>query len=133
MKIEVSNGEILDKLTILYLKAAFINDKDKLVNVRKEIEELRPIAQDLFQEYGEELRKLYDQLGEVNHQLWRFEDDIRHYEKEKDFGKSFVSTARAVYYTNDRRSDYKKEINILTNSGLVEEKSYEKYDDSRGE
>ena len=117
MKIEVSNGEILDKLTILYLKAAFINDKDKLVNVRKEIEELR---------------KLYDQLGEVNHQLWRIEDDIRHYEKEKDFGKSFVSTARAVYYTNDRRSDYKKEINILTNSGLVEEKSYEKYDDSRG-
>ena len=59
------------KLTILYLKAAFINDKDKLVNVRKEIEGLRPIAQDLFQEYGEELRKLYDQLGEVNHQLWR--------------------------------------------------------------
>ena len=127
MKIEVSNGEILDKLTILYLKVAFIKDKDKLVNVRKEVEELRPIAQDLFQEYGEELRKLYDKLGEVNHRLWKIEDNIRECERSQDFSNEFIKLARAVYFTNDERSDIKKQINILTKSGLIEEKSYEDY------
>lgn len=125
MKIEVSNGEILDKLNILYLKAAFISDKDKLVNIRKEIEELRPISQDLFLKYGEELRKLYTQLCECNKDLWKIEDDIRQCEKDKDFSETFVALARAVYITNDRRSDYKKKINILTKSGLVEEKSHD--------
>ena len=127
MKIEVSNGEILDKLNILYLKAAFISDKDKLVNIRKEIEELRPIGQDLFLKYGKELRNLYTQLCESNKELWKIEDDIRECEKNKDFSATFVALARAVYLTNDRRSDYKKQINILTNSGIVEEKSYEDY------
>ena len=126
MKIEVSNGEILDKLNILYLKAAFISDKDKLVNIRKEIEELRPIGQELFLKYGEELRKLYTQLCECNKELWKIEDDIRECEKNKDFSGTFVTLARAVYITNDRRSDYKKKINILTKSGLVEEKSHDK-------
>ena len=130
MKIEVSNGEILDKLTILYLKVAFIKDKDKLVNVRKEVEELRPIAQDLFQEYGEELRKLYDKLGEVKHRLWKIEDNIRECERSQDFSDEFIKLARAVYFTNDERSDIKKQINILTKSGLIEEKSYEDYDNS---
>lgn len=133
MKIEVSNGEILDKLTILYLKVAFIKDKDKLVNVRKEVEELRPIAQDLFQEYGEELRKLYDKLGEVNHRLWKIEDNIRECERSQDFSDEFIKLARAVYFTNDERSDIKKQINILTKSGLIEEKSYEDYDNIRRE
>ena len=127
MKIEVSNGEILDKLTILYLKVAFITDKDKLENIRKEVEELRPIAQDLFQEYGEELRKLYDKLGEVNHRLWKIEDNIRECERSQDFSDEFIKLARAVYFTNDERSDIKKQINILTKSGLIEEKSYEDY------
>ena len=133
MKIEVSNGEILDKLTILYLKVAFIKDKDKLINVRKEVEELRPIAQDLFQEYGEELRKLYDKLGEVNHRLWKIEDNIRECERSQDFSNEFIKLARAVYFTNDERSDIKKQINILTQSGLIEEKSYEDYDNIRRE
>ena len=128
MKIEVSNGEILDKLNILYLKAAFISDKDKLVNIRKEIEELRPIGQDLFLKYGQELRNLYTQLCESNKELWKIEDDIRECEKNKDFSATFVALARAVYLTNDRRSDYKKQINILTKSGLIEEKSYEDYE-----
>ena len=128
MKIEVSNGEILDKLTILYLKVAFIKDKDKLINVRKEVEELRPKAQDLFQEYGEELRKLYDKLGEVNHRLWKIEDNIRECERNQDFSDEFIKLARAVYFTNDERSDIKKSINLLTGSGIIEEKSYEDYE-----
>ena len=103
MKIEVSNGEILDKLNILYLKAAFISDKDKLVNIRKEIEELRPIGQDLFLKYGQELRNLYTQLCESNKELWKIEDDIRECERNKDFSATFVALARAVYFTNDHR------------------------------
>ena len=125
MKIEVSNGEILDKLNILYLKARFITDEDKLVNVRKEIDELQPIGQDLFKKYGAELMNLYTELCSINKELWRIEDQIRSYEKKKDFGELFIEHARAVYITNDRRSDCKKRINILTESGLIEEKSYE--------
>ena len=125
MKIEVSNGEILDKLSILYIKAAFISDKDKLVNIRKEIDELQPIGQALFLKHGEELKKLYITLCQCNKELWKIEDDIRECEKNKDFSATFVALARAVYITNDRRSDYKKKINILTKSGLVEEKSHD--------
>jgi len=128
MKIEVSNGEILDKLTILYLKVAFITDKDKLANVRKEIDALRPISQALFQEYGDDLRKFYDELGKINYRLWKVEDQIRECERNKDFSEEFVMLARAVYFNNDSRSECKKKINIITNSGIIEEKSYENYE-----
>ena len=124
MKIEVSNGEILDKLTILHLKLAFISDKDKLVNVRKEADELNPIATDMFQEYGKDLRELYEELAEINYKLWYIEDWIRDFERRQCFGEDFVEIARSVYITNDKSSEVKKKINILTNSNLVEEKSY---------
>jgi hypothetical protein len=70
---------------------------------------------------------LYKALYEVNCELWDIEDHIRDLERKKDFGKDFISTARAVYIRNDRRSQLKREINIKTASGLIEEKSYEKY------
>ena len=124
MKIEVSNGEILDKLTILHLKLAFISDKKKLVNVRKEADELNPIATDMFQEYGKDLRELYEELAEINYKLWYIEDWIRDFERRQCFGEDFVEIARSVYITNDKSSEVKKKINILTNSNLVEEKSY---------
>lgn len=124
MKIEVSNGEILDKLTILHLKLAFISDKKKLVNVRKEADELNPIATDMFQEYGKDLRDLYEELAEINYKLWYIEDWIRDFERRQCFGEDFVEIARSVYITNDKRSEVKKKINILTNSNLVEEKSH---------
>jgi len=124
MKIEVSNGEILDKLTILHLKLAFISDKKKLVNVRKEADELNPIATDMFQEYGKDLRDLYEELAEINYKLWYIEDWVRDFERRECFGEDFVEIARSVYITNDKRSEVKKKINILTNSNLVEEKSH---------
>ena len=124
MKIEVSNGEILDKLTILHLKLAFISDKKKLVNVRKEADELNPIATDMFQEYGKDLRDLYEELAEINYKLWYIEDWVRDFERRECFGEDFVEVARSVYITNDKRSEVKKKINILTNSNLVEEKSH---------
>ena len=128
MKVEVSNGELLDKLTILELKLSNISDVKKLTNIQKEHDELNPLAGQLFDSYGEELKNLYKQLAEINSELWTIEDDIRECERNKDFGSDFVSLARAVYFTNDKRSDVKKAINLLTNSGFVEEKSYEDYE-----
>jgi len=128
MKVEVSNGELLDKLTILELKLSNISDVKKLTNIQKEHDELNPLAGQLFDSYGEELNNLYKQLAEINSELWTIEDDIRECERNKDFGSDFVSLARAVYFTNDKRSEIKKSINLLTGSGFVEEKSYEDYE-----
>jgi len=128
MKVEVSNGELLDKLSILELKMSNISDQKKLVNIKKEHDELNPLAGQLFDSYGEELKNLYKQLAEINSELWTIEDDIRECERNKDFGSDFVSLARAVYFTNDKRSEIKKSINLLTGSGFVEEKSYEDYE-----
>ena len=128
MKVEVSNGELLDKLTILELKLTNITNVQKLSNIQKEHDELSPLADQLFDSYGQELKNLYKKLTEINSELWTIEDDIRECERNKDFGSDFVSLARAVYFTNDKRSDVKKAINLLTDSGFVEEKSYEDYE-----
>ena len=127
MKVEVSNGELLDKLSILELKMSNISDQKKLVNIKKEHDELNPLAGQLFDSYGEELKNLYKQLAEINSELWTIEDDIRECERNKNFNNEFIDLARAVYFTNDKRSNIKKAINLLTKSGFVEEKSYEDY------
>lgn len=123
MKIEVSNGEIIDKLTILEIKLERIRDEAKLKNLRKEYGELKKTASGIL-ENGD---PLYKALYEVNNELWDIEDHIRDLERRKDFGEEFIETARSVYFRNDRRSEIKREINIRTSSGLIEEKSYEKY------
>jgi hypothetical protein len=123
MKIEVSNGEIIDKLTILQIKLERINDKAKLVNLQKEYNELIKSSSSVISTSD----PLYKALYEVNCELWDIEDRIRDLERKKDFGDDFISVARSVYVKNDRRSELKREINIKTSSGLIEEKSYEKY------
>ena len=128
MKVEVSNGELLDKLTILELKMSNISDDKKLINVKKEFNELNPLAKLLFEKFKDDLLIKYKELALINSQLWKIEDDIRECEKNKNFGEKFVELARAVYFTNDKRSDVKKQINILTGSGFIEEKSYEDYE-----
>tara|TARA_B100000424_G_C22729904_1_gene395837 strand:- start:273 stop:659 length:387 start_codon:yes stop_codon:yes gene_type:complete len=127
MKVEVSHGELLDKLSILELKLKNIKDDKKLINIKNEHGGLSPLCNNLFNNYGNELRSLYAKLSEINAELWKIEDDIRECERNKDFGDEFVRLARAVYFTNDKRSDVKKSINLLTESGFVEEKSYEDY------
>jgi len=127
MKVEVSNGELLDKLSILELKLKNIKDNKKLINIKNEHGGLSPLCNNLFDNYGNELRSLYANISEINAELWKIEDDIRECERNKDFGDEFVRLARAVYFTNDKRSDVKKSINLLTESGFVEEKSYEDY------
>lgn len=129
MKIEVSNGEIIDKYTILEIKLSEIKDEKKLANIQHEYDVLTPDVKTIYAGAKDEnhLKKLHNDLLEINKKLWKIEDDIRECERANDFGQTFIDLARAVYYTNDDRSDVKKEINIYTGSDLVEEKSYEDY------
>ena len=127
MKIEVSNGELLDKISILELKMLKIEDEDKLVNVKKEFETLNPLCVKLFEKFGGQLQNHYLELARINGLLWYIEDWIRDCEREKRFDEEFIQLARSVYVTNDQRSEVKKLINVMTNSGLVEEKSYKDY------
>jgi len=123
MKIEVSNGEIIDKLTILQIKLERIKDEAKLKNLSREFDELSKIASQVMNDSD----PLYKELYKINCELWDIEDQIRFLERKKDFGDDFISAARSVYFRNDKRAEIKREINIRTSSGLTEEKSYEKY------
>lgn len=123
MKIEISNGEIIDKLTILRIKSERIRDKDKLMNIMKEYDELKNQASSILSQDD----PLYQALYDINNELWDIEDNIRELERKKDFGREFIETARSVYFRNDKRAEIKREINIKTSSGFIEEKSYGKY------
>lgn len=123
MKIEVSNGEIADKLTIIEIKLENIKDEKKLANLRNEFKVLDEAVSKIIKKD----HALYQELLKINKQLWNIEDRIRELEKAKDFGAEFVEVARSVYFTNDKRSDVKRQINELTGSDLIEEKSYEDY------
>ena len=126
IKIDVSVGEIMDKLTILEIKAEKIQDEAKLANVRKERESLLPvISQPAYQ--TDEVKQLVAKLKSINLKLWDIEDDIRLKEADKAFDEGFIELARSVYFTNDERAAVKKQINLATGSELVEEKSYEDY------
>jgi hypothetical protein len=129
MKIEVSNGEIIDKYTILEIKLSKIKDSNKIINIQHEYNTLTPDVEYIYDTCKDrnQLKNLHINLLEVNKKLWKIEDDIRECERANDFGQTFIDLARSVYYVNDDRSDVKKEINIFTGSDLVEEKSYEEY------
>ncbi|SHH09127.1 hypothetical protein SAMN05444003_2049 [Cognatiyoonia sediminum] len=121
--IPISPGELIDKLTILRIKSEKLTDPSKLENVRFEQRRLQLIADDVLPT-DETLSTLWAELYEVNVDLWTIEEDIRKFEDQKDFGAAFIALARAVYVTNDRRAELKKQINTLLGSTLVEEKSY---------
>jgi hypothetical protein len=123
MKIEISNGEIIDKLTILEIKLKKITDEIKLENIRKEYNQLSEIAAGILDKQD----PLYVKLMEVNLKLWEVEDRIRDLERKQEFGRAFVETARMVYFTNDLRARIKRDINKRTGSVIIEEKSYEDY------
>ena len=127
MKVEVSNGELIDKVTILELKLLNIIDVEKLVNIQKEFDGLNPLLEDLFTNYSPDIQNHYLELANLNAQLWEIEDDIRECEKNNEFGGKFVELARSVYITNDKRCEVKKIINVITESGFIEEKSYKNY------
>lgn len=125
MQIEVSIGEIVDKYTILMIKASKIQDPAKLENINKELIYLIDVLKKedpLMTDYP-----LTKALFEINKELWKVEDDLRDLERAKDFDKEFVTLARNVYKLNDKRADIKKQINMKFGSDFVEEKSYQPY------
>ena len=128
MKIEVSNGEILDKITILVIKSKKITDPIKLKNINNELDELKPFLDVVGYESNSTVNSLVKELESVNEKLWDVEDKLRDKERSKQFDDEFIKLARDVYFTNDERAKIKKNLNEVTNSKLVEEKSYQKYD-----
>lgn len=125
--IEVGPGELIDKITILRIKSERMQDAAKLANVRHELAVMEE-ARRANLEDSAEMRRLEDALKSVNEALWTIEDDIRQCEADKDFGATFVELARSVYKQNDTRAAIKKEINLLTGSAIVEEKSYTEFE-----
>jgi hypothetical protein len=126
IEIPVSAGELVDKITILRVKAVRLADPAKIANVRRELELLEAIAARQFPDSAQ-LRELTAQLTDVNGQLWDIEEGKRDCERRQDFGSVFVELARKVYMENDRRAAVKRRINELTGSAIVEEKSYRPY------
>ena len=123
---QVSAGELLDKLTILEIKASRISDAGKLKSINHELDVVsktwqaaKPSDIDISSEIAE--------LKKINQTLWDIEDDIRAKEANKQFDNEFIELARAVYITNDQRAAIKHKLNIKLGSDIVEEKSYEQY------
>lgn len=122
MKVEISYGEALDKISILAIKLNKIEDKGKLKNIQKEFEKLTSqVSSSMFMDVS------YMELCRVNQKLWNVEDKIREHERLNNFNEDFINLARSVYKLNDKRAEIKKEINIKYGSDLVEEKSYQEY------
>lgn len=124
--VPVSPGEMLDKITILRIKAARMSDAAKVANVKHEL----ALLEKTWKDCGAAAVDLGDEeanLTRVNEALWVIEDDIRDEERASRFGPRFIELARAVYVTNDERAAIKKRINILLGSSIVEEKSYKSY------
>ncbi|HEY2679330.1 MAG TPA: DUF6165 family protein [Steroidobacteraceae bacterium] len=126
IKVPVSPGEMLDKITILRIKSKRMSDAQKLANVRLELRALEetwsgsaystiPLSAEIDALYG------------VNERLWVIEDDIRDKERAQAFDAEFIRLARAVYFENDERAAIKKRINLKLGSAIVEEKSYSEY------
>jgi hypothetical protein len=122
VNVPISVGELIDKITILKIKKEKIANKKKLKNIKKELQFLEQVVNEL---QLPDISDLETQLTEVNRVLWEVEDDIRIKEKNLEFDARFIALARNVYKTNDQRSKIKYDINLLVGSELVEEKSYE--------
>ena len=126
IKIELSVGELLDKISILQIKAERIVDPSKLENINKELDVLISLWKDSAYS-NNNLESETNDLKAINEELWAIEDKIRDKERNRVFDKGFIELARAVYITNDKRADIKRIINSKTGSELIEEKSYSDY------
>ena len=126
LSVPISAGELIDKITILEIKAERIRDPAKLANIRNELEALNRTWQP-HSSAAVDIAAQRAQLKRVNETLWDIEDRIRLKEKAQAFDSEFIELARAVYFRNDERAALKREINVRLGSALVEEKSYEDY------
>ena len=126
IKVELSVGELLDKISILQIKTERIEDQSKLENINKELDALMSLWKDSIYS-NSNLEAEINDLKAINEELWDIEDKIRDKERNQVFDKGFIELARAVYITNDKRADVKRIINSKTGSELIEEKSYSDY------
>jgi len=124
--VEVSVGELLDKISILEIKKEKIKDSDKLKFINNEHEILKT-QYDHNVQNNEKIEKLFESLKDINLKLWTIEDDKRLCEKEKDFGEKFIKLSRQVHFLNDDRAKIKLEINDLCGSKIKEIKEYTVY------
>tara|TARA_Y200000002_G_scaffold266497_1_gene221494 strand:- start:3298 stop:3678 length:381 start_codon:yes stop_codon:yes gene_type:complete len=123
VEIEVSIGELYDKVTILKIKKDRIKDSEKLFNINKELIYL----ENKILNNDPQVNNLVDALYKINSKLWDIENSKRRCEAENNFGWDFIQLARDVYIYNDKRAEIKRKINVLTYSDVVEEKEYTNY------
>ena len=126
LKVPISPGELIDKITILEIKSARMTDAAKVANVRTEL----GLLQETWKSSAyasHDITSQWAALRAINEKLWDIEDDIRDKERSRTFDKEFIELARAVYVTNDERAAVKRDINTRLGSKIVEEKSYAKY------
>ena len=124
---EISVGELFDKITILNIKTKKIEDKQKLKNILKELNTLNEQATKIYISDKLSLDDQVKKLQSINEELWDIENFKRECEANKDFGEYFIKLSRDVHFKNDIRAEIKKEINLLSDSIIVEEKEYSKY------
>jgi hypothetical protein len=124
-RIQVSWGEFIDKLTILEIKEARLTSSAAVANVQRELTALRSVL-DVRAE-NPQLAELTRQLKTINEALWEIEDKIRAKEAAKEFDQDFIDLARSIYFQNDKRGDVKRQVDLLMNSAIVEEKQYTAY------
>jgi len=124
---EISVGELFDKITILNIKTQKINDTEKLINIKNELNFLNNQASSINVKDQDSLTLNINKLQSINEELWDIENYKRECEANKDFGDKFIQLSRDVHFKNDIRAQIKKEINLLTDSIIVEEKEYSKY------
>jgi uncharacterized coiled-coil protein SlyX len=132
IEIEVSPGELFDRISILEIKQERMRVAEQLNNIEFELGRLRE-AQSRLPKFAAKIRRLADRLKSVNESLWDIEDEIRGCEAAQSFGPRFIELARSVYRENDQRAALKREINDLLGSAIVEEKSYHAYPTADGE
>ncbi len=123
--IEVSYGELFDKISILEIKSVQVNDPAKLANVNLELAKLREVRREIHAR--EDIDQLSTQLHKINNALWLVEDRLRDKERDKQFDADFIELARSVYRLNDERARLKRELNANLGSVIVEEKNYRPY------
>ena len=126
LKVPISLGELIDKITILRIKSKKINSNEAQKNIRLELEKLEHILNTKMS-INTNLKNFEIKLSKINQTLWDIEDQLREKEREKKFDKKFISLARMVYYKNDERAKIKRMINKSFGSELIEEKSYTQY------
>lgn len=126
IRVPISPGELVDKITILQIKSARITDPAKVANVRAELALLEETWRDSAYATSD-IDIEWAALRRINEKLWDVEDQLRDKERDRVFDQQFIDLARAVYFTNDERAAVKREINTKLGSKIVEEKSYAKY------